>query len=71
MVRTVQVRHVKRHVVGAFKEFIFRYERHLVFNGQVVATSDGFKRLKGYIGLQGESGQVEFRNIRIKTLGKK
>ena len=39
------------------------------FNGQVVTTSDGFKNLKGYIGLQGESGQLEFRNIRIKTLG--
>ena len=40
------------------------------FNGQVVATSDGFKHLKGYIGLQGESGQLEFRSIRIKVLGK-
>ena len=40
------------------------------FNGQVVATSDGFKHLKGYIGLQGESGQLEFRSIRIKTLKK-
>ena len=38
------------------------------FNGQVVATSDGFKNLKGYIGLQGESGQLEFRDIRIKVL---
>ena len=40
------------------------------FNGQVVATSDGFKHLNGYIGLQGEGGQLEFRDIRIKPLGK-
>ena len=39
-------------------------------NGQLVTTSDGFKRLKGYIGLQGERGHLEFRNIRIKRLKK-
>ena len=36
------------------------------FNGEVVATSDAFKTPRGFIGLQGESGQLEWRNIRIK-----
>ena len=36
------------------------------FNGKVVATSDGFKEPKGYIGLQGEGGLLEFRHLRIK-----
>ncbi len=40
------------------------------FNGQVVATSDGFTIPKGYIGLQGENGLLEFRNLRIKSVVK-
>ena len=38
------------------------------FNDEVVATSDAFKIPKGYIGLQGEGGQMQWRNIRIKEL---
>ena len=38
------------------------------FNGEVVATSDAFKNPRGYIGLQGEGGQLQWRNIRIKEL---
>lgn len=37
-------------------------------NGQLVTTSDDFKILKGYLGIQGEGGLLEFRNLRIKTL---
>lgn len=37
-------------------------------NGELVTTSDGFKRPSGYIGLQGEGGHLEWRNIRIKEL---
>ncbi len=37
-------------------------------NGELVTTSDGLSRLTGYIGLQGERGYLEFRNIRIKKL---
>jgi hypothetical protein len=37
-------------------------------NGELVCTSDAFKHAKGYIGLQGEGGHLDFRNIRIKKL---
>jgi hypothetical protein len=38
------------------------------FNGEQVCTSDDFKHARGYIGLQGEGGQLEFRNLFIKPL---
>ncbi len=38
------------------------------FNGELVATSDEFKNPTGYIGLQGEGGLLEFRNLRIKVI---
>jgi hypothetical protein len=38
------------------------------FNGVLVNTSDGFTNLRGYIGLQGEGGRLEFRNLRIRVL---
>ena len=38
------------------------------FNGEVVATSDAFKVPSGFIGLQGEGGQLHWRNLRIKEL---
>jgi hypothetical protein len=37
-------------------------------NGEEVCTSDDFKNPKGYIGFQGEGGELEFRNIRIRRL---
>jgi cytochrome c len=37
-------------------------------NGELVCTSDDFRNAKGYIGLQGEGGQLEFRNCFIKPL---
>jgi hypothetical protein len=40
-------------------------------NGELVCTSDDLKHPRGYIGLQGEGGQLDFRNIRIKPLEKK
>ena len=37
MVGAFEVRNVKRHVIGAFQEFIFRHERHFVLNRKVFA----------------------------------
>ena len=38
-------------------------------NGELVSTSDNTNKLtRGYLGLQGESGFHEYRNIRIKDL---
>jgi hypothetical protein len=40
-------------------------------NGELVTTSDSATTLKrGYLGFQGEDGAHEYRNIRIKELGK-
>lgn len=40
-------------------------------NGELVTTSDSATTLKrGYLGLQGEDGAHEYRNIRIKDLSK-
>ncbi len=40
-------------------------------NGELVTTSDSADTLKrGYLGLQGENGVHEYRNIRIKDLSK-
>lgn len=40
-------------------------------NGELVSTSDSATVLKrGYLGLQGEDGAHEYRNIRIKDLSK-
>jgi hypothetical protein len=40
-------------------------------NGELVSTADSANNLKkGYIGLQGEDGAHEYRNFRIKDLGK-
>ena len=40
-------------------------------NGMLVTTSDDLEELtKGYIGLQGEKGFHEYRNIRIKELSR-
>jgi hypothetical protein len=39
-------------------------------NGELVCTSDDLKRAKGYVGLQGEGGQLDFRNVRIKVIKK-
>jgi hypothetical protein len=40
-------------------------------NGELVTTSDAMDKLtRGYLGFQGENGFHEYRNIRIKNLGK-
>jgi len=40
-------------------------------NGELVCTADSADTLKrGYLGLQGEDGAHEYRNLRIKDLGK-
>ena len=40
-------------------------------NNELVCTSDGLKMSKGFIGLQGEGGELEFRNLRIKKIDSK
>jgi hypothetical protein len=37
----------------------------VIFNGKPVNTSDALEVRSGYIGLQGEGGMLEFRNLRI------
>jgi hypothetical protein len=37
-------------------------------NGELINTADGLTDRAGYLGLQGEGGQLEFKNIRIKEL---
>ncbi|MGE3803170.1 MAG: DUF1080 domain-containing protein [Gemmataceae bacterium] len=37
-------------------------------NGQVINVVDGLEDIDGHIGIQGEGGQIEFKNIRIKEL---
>jgi len=38
------------------------------FNGRLVTKSGSLEPRSGYLGLQGEGGQLEFRNLRIKVL---
>ncbi len=40
-------------------------------NNELVCTSDDLKMAKGFIGLQGEGGELEFRNLRIKKIDSK
>ncbi len=40
-------------------------------NNELVCTSDDLKMAKGFIGLQGEGGELEFRNIRIRRIDSK
>ena len=40
-------------------------------NDELVCTSDDLKMTKGFIGLQGEGGELEFRNISIKKIDAK
>ncbi len=37
-------------------------------NGELITVADGLADQAGYIGFQGEGGQLEFKNIRIKEL---
>jgi len=37
-------------------------------NGTVITTAEGLADIAGHIGIQGEGGQLEFKNIRIKEL---
>ncbi len=40
-------------------------------NNELVCTADDLKMAKGFIGLQGEGGELEFRNLRIKKIESK
>lgn len=37
-------------------------------NGEPITMAEGLAVMPGYIGLQGEGGQLEFKNIRVKEL---
>ena len=37
-------------------------------NGEVITVAEGLADQPGYLGLQGEGGQLEFKNIRLKEL---
>jgi hypothetical protein len=37
-------------------------------NGELITVADGLADVPGYIGLQGEGGLLEFKNVRIKEL---
>ena len=39
-------------------------------NGKAVTTSEAANNPKGYLGLQGEGGELEFRNLRVKEIRK-
>ena len=55
--------------VGQWQTFEIRCvgkRADVIFNGKPVASSNGLEPRSGYIGFQGESGLLEFRNIRIK-----
>jgi hypothetical protein len=36
-------------------------------NGETITTADGLEDVKGYLGIQGEGGRLEIKNIRIKS----
>lgn len=40
----------------------------VTLNGEVVSTAADAKPGKGYLGIQGESGDLDFRNIRIQVV---
>ena len=55
--------------VGEWQTFEIRCigkQAEVKFNGKSVAKSEGLEPRSGYIGIQGESGMLEFRNLRIK-----
>jgi hypothetical protein len=37
-------------------------------NGELVTTADDLKRPTGYIGIQGEGGNLDFKNLQIRVL---
>ncbi len=56
---------------NAYEIKIVGTEIEVRLNGELVATSNSADALKrGYLGLQGENGAHEYRNFRIKDLGK-
>ncbi len=60
--------------VNEWNEYVIRCvgkECEVKLNGEVVCTSDEVKLEKGYLGFQGENGDLDFRNIRIRVIEKK
>ena len=40
----------------------------VVLNGELITAAEGLESRSGYLGLQGEGGILEFKNIRVKEL---
>jgi hypothetical protein len=60
-----------RKKTGEWQTYVIRLEGDRIevkVNGETVTTGSGLVVQPGYIGLQGEGGQLEFKNIRIKEL---
>jgi hypothetical protein len=60
-----------RKKTGEWQSYVIRLQGGRIevkLNGETVTTGDGLADRAGYIGLQGEGGQLEFKNIRIKEL---
>ncbi|MEO2089286.1 MAG: DUF1080 domain-containing protein [Gemmataceae bacterium] len=60
--------------VNEWNEYVIRCvgkECEVKLNGEVVCTSDEVKLEKGHLGFQGENGDLDFRNIRIRVVNKK
>jgi hypothetical protein len=60
-----------RKATGEWQSFVIIAKgehMEVTLNGELITTSDGAVDKAGYIGLQGEGGRLEFKNIRIKEL---
>jgi hypothetical protein len=57
--------------LNEWNEYVIRCvgkECEVKLNGVVVCTSDDVKLEKGYLGIQGENGNLDFRNIRLQVV---
>jgi hypothetical protein len=57
--------------LNEWNEYVVRCvgkECEVKLNGVVVCTSDDVKLEKGYLGIQGENGSLDFRNIRVQVI---
>jgi hypothetical protein len=60
-----------RDTQGGWQSYaiLVRGDRILVrLNGALITTATGLSTQPGYLGFQGEAGQVQFKNIRIREL---
>jgi hypothetical protein len=60
-----------RKPVGQWQEYVITLQgdhAEIKLNGEVITVGTGLTVQPGYIGLQGEDGQLEFKNIRIRAM---